>query len=79
MTFEEIKTVKVKMTDDEYVCLSNALEILTNLEMQHTKENLNILQDTYEYYNDYPTHDTALVTSINFLDTLIKVADGEYD
>ena len=79
MTFEEIKTVKVHMTDDEYTCLSNTLEILTKLEMQHTKETLNILQDTYEHYNDYPNSNTALVATNNFLYILLKIADGEYD
>lgn len=78
MTFEETKIVKVHMTDDEYTCLSNTLDILTKLETQHTKETLNILQDTYENYNEPPSN-TALVTTNNFLYTLLKIADGEYD
>ena len=69
---EIVKTVKIKLTEEEKDILKQAQEILVEFESCCSDTDEEDLQDMYEEHVDYYEHDKALPTAIDLLDTILE-------
>ena len=77
MEIKEKREIKINLTDEEYICLSNALNILETFEIAcHSKE-IDLLQDEYEEYYENRTEPTELANTINLLSLIIHLSGQE--
>jgi hypothetical protein len=74
-----VKTVKVKLTDEEREVIAQAQQILLDFESQCSATDEETLQDMYEQRLDGHTHDYALPTAIDLLDVILKGVEEEED
>lgn len=71
----EIKQrLEVTMKKEEREILKKAIDILVDVELTASKEQLDMLQNTYEEELDGVPHDLALPTAIDYIAVLIDNA-----
>ena len=71
------RKVYVELTSEEREILKNARDILQEFENFSSSEQDNDLQELYENYLEYNTHDYALPTAIDLISMIIE--KGEED
>ena len=71
------RKVYVELTSEEKEILTKARDILQEFENFSSSEQDNDLQELYENYLDYNTHDYALPTAIDLMSMIIQ--EGEVD
>lgn len=67
--------LKLTITKEEHEILKQAVDILTDVEIEFDTEDINKLQDRYEEELDYVPHTTALPTAIDYIGTLLDMAE----
>lgn len=77
MKIEEIREIKINLTDEEYVCLSNALNILETFEIKCNLDEIDLLQNEYEEYYEHRTERTELATTISLLSLILHLSGQE--
>lgn len=77
MKIKEIREIKVNLTDEEYICLSNALNILETFEIECKTKEIDLLQNAYEEYYDNETENTELANTINLLSLILHLSGQE--
>ena len=71
------RKVYVELKSEEKEILTKARDILQEFENFSSSEQDNDLQELYENYLDYNTHDYALPTAIDLISMIIQ--EGEID
>ena len=69
------KTLKLEMTKEQEQALKKAVDILTDLELDVANEDIDQIQEEYEKDCDYVPHTTALPTAIDYIGTLLCIAE----
>lgn len=69
------KELRLEMTKEQAQALNQVVDILTNMELDMNGEDLDLLQDRYEEELNYVPHNKALPTAIDYLGTLLGIAE----
>ena len=69
------KTLKLEMTKEQEQALKKAVDILTDMELDMESEDIDQIQEEYEKDCDYVPHTTALPTAIDYIGTLLCMAE----
>ena len=69
------KEFKLEMTKEQAQALGKVVDILTHMELDMESEDLDLLEDRYEEELNYTTHVKALPTAIDYLGTLLGMAE----
>lgn len=69
------KTLKLEMTKEQHEILNKAVDILTDLELDLEQEDIELIDDRYEEELDYLPHDKPLPTAIDYIGTLLGMAE----
>lgn len=69
------KELKLTMTKEQAQALNNVVDILTEMELDMKKEDLDLLQEEYEKQLDYMPHNKALPTAIDYIGTLLGMVE----
>lgn len=69
------KTLKLTMTKEQEQALKKAVDILTDMELDMESEDLDKIQNRYEEEMDYVPHTQALPTAIDYIGTLLCMAE----
>lgn len=69
------KELKLEMTKEQAQALNKVVDILTTMELDMQEEDLDLLQDKYEEELNYCPHNKALPTAIDYLGTLLGMAE----
>jgi hypothetical protein len=66
-----VKTVSIKLTEEERQTLQKAQDILIAFEIEASASDEETLQDMYEEHVNYYQHEMALSTAIDLLGTIL--------
>ena len=69
------KELNLTMTKEQAQALKQVVDMLTEMELDMNCEDLDLLQDRYEKELDYVPHTQALPTAIDYLGTLLSIAE----
>ena len=69
------KELKLTMTKEQVQALKQVADILTDMELDMESEDLDTIQDRYEEELDYVPHTQALPTAIDYIGTLLGMAE----
>ena len=69
------KELKLTMTKEQEQALKKAVDILTDIELDMESEDIDHIQEQYEKDCDYVPHTTALPTAIDYIGTLLCIAE----
>ena len=69
------KTLKLTMTKEQKQVLKKAVDILTDIDLDMEKEDIDQIQEQYEKDLDFVPHSTALPTAIDYIGTLLCIAE----
>ena len=69
------KELRLEMTKEQAQALNKVVSILTEMELDMNGEDLDLLQDRYEEELNYVPHNKALPTAIDYLGTLLGIAE----
>lgn len=69
------KDLRLEMTKEQAQALKQVADILTDLELDMDTEDLDLLQNRYEEELDYVPHTKALPTAIDYIGTLLGMAE----
>ena len=69
------KELKLTMTKEQVQALKQVADILTDMDLDMENEDLDIIQDRYEEELDYVPHTQALPTAIDYIGTLLGMAE----
>lgn len=69
------KELKLAMTKEQEQALKKAVDILTDMELDMESEDIDQIQEQYERDCDYVPHSTALPTAIDYIGTLLCIAE----
>lgn len=69
------KELRLEMTKEQAQALNKVIGMLTEMELDTENEDLDLLQDRYEEELDYVPHNKALPTAIDYLGTLLGMAE----
>jgi hypothetical protein len=69
------KELKLTMTKEQEQALKQAVDILTDMELDMEHEDIDQIQEQYEKDLDYVSHTTALPTAIDYIGTLLCMAE----
>ena len=69
------KELRLEMTKEQAQALNKVIGMLTEMELDMEEEDLDLLQDKYEEELDYVPHNKALPTAIDYLGTLLGMAE----
>ena len=69
------QTLKLEMTEEQQSILKQAVDILTDIELDMESEDIDKIQEQYEKDLDYVPHTTALPTAIDYIGTLLCMAE----
>ena len=69
------QTLKLEMTEEQQSILKQAVDILTDIELDMENEDIDQIQEQYEKDLDYVPHTTALPTAIDYIGTLLCMAE----
>ena len=69
------QTLKLTMTKEQEQALKKAVDILTDMELDMESEDIDLIQEQYEKELDYVPHTTALPTAIDYIGTLLCMAE----
>lgn len=69
------KDLKLTMTKEQEQALKKAVDILTDIELDMESEDINQIQEQYEKNLDNVPHTTALPTAIDYIGTLLCMAE----
>lgn len=69
------KTLKLEMTKEQEQALKKAVDILTDMELDMDNEDIDQIQEEYEKDCDYAPPTTALPTAIDYIGTLLCMAE----
>ena len=67
--------LKLTMTKEQEQVLKKAVDILTDMELDMESEDIDQIQEQYEKDCDYVPHTTALPTAIDYIGTLLCMAE----
>lgn len=67
--------LKLEMTEEQKLILKKAVDILTDMELDMEKEDLDQIQEQYEKDREFVPHSTALPTAIDYMGTLLCMAE----
>ena len=65
----------LEMTKEQREILKQAVDILTDMEMDMDTADLELVQNCYEEELDYLPHDKPLPTAIDYIGTLLGMAE----
>ena len=65
----------LEMTKEQREILKQAVDILTDMEMDMDTEDLELVQNCYEEELNYCPHEKALPTAIDYIGTLLNMAE----
>ena len=69
------RELKLEMTKEQAQALGKVVDILTHMELDMESEDLDLLEEEYEKDLNYITHSKALPTAIDYLGTLLGIAE----
>ena len=69
------KELRLEMTKEQAQALNKVISMLTEMELDTKEEDLDLLQDRYEEELNYVPHSKALPTAIDYLGTLLGIAE----
>lgn len=69
------KELKLEMTREQEQALKKAVDILTDMELDMESEDIDQIQEQYEKDLDFVSHSTALSTAIDYIGTLLCMAE----
>ena len=69
------KELKLEMTEEQKLILKKAVDILMDMELNMEEEDLDQIQEQYEKDFDFVPHSTALSTAIDYMGTLLCMAE----
>ena len=69
------KELRLEMTKEQVQALKQVADILTDMELDMDTEDLDLLQEEYEKELDYVPHNKALPTAIDYIGTLLGMAE----
>jgi hypothetical protein len=69
------KELRLTMTKEQEQVLKKAVDILTDMELDMESEELDLIQEKYDEELDYIPHDQALPTAIDYIGTLLTMAE----
>lgn len=69
------KELKLTMTQEQEQALKKAVDILTDIELDMDTKDIDQIQEEYEKDCDYVPHTTALPTAIDYIGTLLCMAE----
>lgn len=69
------KELKLTMTKEQEQALKKAVDILTDMELDMESEDIKQIQEQYEKELDFVPHTTALPTAIDYIGTLLCMAE----
>ena len=69
------KELKLTMTKEQEQALKKAVDILTDIELDMESEDIDQIQEQYEKDCDFVPHTTALPTAIDYIGTLLCIAE----
>ena len=69
------KELRLEMTKEQAQALKQVADILTDMELDMESEDLDLIQEEYEKDLDYLPHNKALPTAIDYIGTLLGMAE----
>ena len=69
------KDLRLEMSKEQAQALNKVVDMLTEMELDMNGEDLDLLQDRYEEELNYCPHNKALPTAIDYLGTLLGIAE----
>ena len=69
------KELKLTMTKEQEQALKKAVDILTDMELDMENEDIDQIQKEYEKDINFVPHSTALPTAIDYIGTLLGIAE----
>lgn len=69
------KDLRFEMTKEQAQVFRQAVNLLTDMELDMESEDLDLLQKRYEEDLDYVPHTSALPTAIDYIGTLLGIAE----
>ena len=69
------KDLRLEMTKEQMQALKQVADILTDMELGMEEEDLDLLQNKYEEELDFVPHHKALPTAIDYIGTLLGIAE----
>ena len=69
------KDLRLEMTKEQAQALNKVVDMLTEMELDMNGKDLDLLQDRYEEELNYVPHNKALPTAIDYLGTLLGMAE----
>ena len=69
------KELRLEMSKEQAQALNKVVDMLTEMELDMDSEGLDLLQERYEEELNYCPHNKALPTAIDYLGTLLGIAE----
>jgi hypothetical protein len=69
------KDLRLEMTKEQAQALNIVVSMLTEMELDMENEDLDLIQEEYEKQLDYVPHNEALPTAIDYIGTLLGMAE----